>query len=444
MADSTIAGLPSAAPLLGDELLAISQVGVTKNVSVDELVSYVDPIILETDIIVKSASDLAGSLSSASRYVIQGNVDMGLQSIEVPVGGLTLVGSSYITSSLFSSADNYSMFTHDPLEGSGEVIFNNVTISVTGVNSEVWDIHSLDGSARLLINNIMFLNCTSLGTINSYLQGVETLTARLGGTPTLTLSGTWASGYTLNQSSVADLEPTMNTPLFAAGAAFQMLGRFRSNQIVELGSTTPLLDFSPINFPNPSSLQLQDMVVTRNGVADPEDLTITPNIDRSNLECRWSNNVGLRTTFEGGRVIMDIEAPTTFIDTVTYVDIAGTWIESDFQHFDSPANGEIRHIGATPIEYLASGRFTFTGTKSDEISIRLLKWDDSEGVFEQVDEVSAAIQGSQGGLDVISFAPSAPILLSLGDYAKVQVVNLTNNSNPVTLLAPSYFDVRVR
>ena len=50
--------------------------------------------LLDNTIIVKQASDLSGTLDSTKVYLIDGIIDMGAQSIEVPSGGLTIIGAT--------------------------------------------------------------------------------------------------------------------------------------------------------------------------------------------------------------------------------------------------------------------------------------------------------------------------------------------------------------
>ena len=72
-------------------------------------------------VVVKQASDLSGILLSNVVYYIDGIIDMGSQSIEVPAGGLSLVGSTFDVSQITSSADTYTMFT-SPVGGSGNLL----------------------------------------------------------------------------------------------------------------------------------------------------------------------------------------------------------------------------------------------------------------------------------------------------------------------------------
>ena len=94
--------------------------------------------------VVTQASDLAGTLDPTKEYFIDGIVDMGSQSIEVPQGGLNLTGYNFDVSKLISSASSYTMFT-SPLVGSGNVLGKDYAIEVTGTGSQVYDITSDTG-----------------------------------------------------------------------------------------------------------------------------------------------------------------------------------------------------------------------------------------------------------------------------------------------------------
>ena len=61
-------------------------------------------------VIVRKASDLT-NIDSSKEYFLDGIIDMGTQSIEVPATGMTLRGYSFDLSGLTSSEDNYTMFT---------------------------------------------------------------------------------------------------------------------------------------------------------------------------------------------------------------------------------------------------------------------------------------------------------------------------------------------
>ena len=121
-------------------------------------------------VIVQQASDLSGTLDPTKEYVIDGVVDMGSQSIEVPAGGLNIRGWNFNVSKLISSANNYTMFT-SPVSGSGDVLGADYAIEVTGANSQVYDLKAVDNFRAFEFERINYNNCVSLGQIDSYRQG---------------------------------------------------------------------------------------------------------------------------------------------------------------------------------------------------------------------------------------------------------------------------------
>jgi len=140
------------------------------------------------------------------------------------------------------------------------------------------------------------------------------------------------------------------TPLFCSGTLFVMNSRFLTDINVDLGALQPLLDFNDTNFPNASTLELRDVILTRNGLVVPEDTNLTPNILASNLSCSWKGNNGLPNTFVGGISTITTEI-TTVLSFNTPTPLLGTVTNSDLQHFDSPSNGQLRHLGSNPREF---------------------------------------------------------------------------------------------
>ena len=148
---------------------------------------------LQSTIIVTQASDLAGVLDSSKAYILDGVIDMGTQSITVPVGGLTILGQSFDISGLTSSEDNYTMFVSESIViGSGNLLMADVDISVTGTNSKVYELYDATGFNAIETSRINYSNCASLGDLYDYRQGLELGSGRFGGKPNMTLHGLWA------------------------------------------------------------------------------------------------------------------------------------------------------------------------------------------------------------------------------------------------------------
>jgi hypothetical protein len=393
--------------------------------------------------VIRKKEDFGNSIDSTILYYIDGIVDMGTTQIVVPSTGINLKGSNFDISKLISSEDNYTMFVSD-VGGSGNVIGVDYAIEVTGTNSKVYDLTSASGFDAFEFARINFNGCTSLGEISGYRQGLENGTGRFGGSPSLTLSGTWLGGYRVVTSIVRGIAGTVTEPLFKAGTNFLMNSRFATDANIDLGALQPLLDFSPSNFVNPSTVQLQEMILTRGGVSDPTDTNITPNILASDLVCNWKRNIGLNNTYVGGTITLTAESPTSITQNV-WTALSGTFLGTGLQHFSSNASGELTHDGTSPREFEFTGSLLINGSPNRSISVRFNKWDNSASAFTPLDYTiqTRTINNLVGGRDVAIFVIDIGGELDQGDYLFLEVRNDTDSSG-VTLESSSYFRVQER
>jgi len=392
-------------------------------------------------IYVTEAADLTGSLDSSVIYIISGIIDMGNTPIEVPQGGLNLKGHSFDVSKLVSAFAGYTMFT-SPASGSGNILGMDYAIEVTGAGSQVYDLVSDTGFEAFEFSRINYNDCTSLGTIDNYRQGLEVGTGRFGGTPELTLKGVWLGGYFIDTSIVRGLTDGSYS-LYKAGAGFSMTSRFRSNQNIDLNATVSFFDFAPANFVNASTVQLTGCIVTRNGASDASDTTLIPNMVAGDLPAAWTFNNGLMNTFVGGEVVVTSEATTTITVDGTFEDLAGTWASSDLQHFDSPSNGQLRHLGESPVEYKISGQLVVESAANDVVDVKIVIWRDASSGFVDGKTQSRVINNLQGVRNVGYYAISDNIILNQNDYVKLQGANI-GATNDLTVELDSFMNVERR
>lgn len=393
-------------------------------------------------VIVRQASDLAGVLDSTKDYFIDGIVDMGSQEISVPAGGLNLTGYNFDVSQLVSTASNYTMFV-SPVGGSGNLLGKDYAIDVSGTGSQVYDITSATGFDAFEFARVNYNNCTSLGTITDYRQGLEVGTGRFGGMPELTLAGAWVGGFFIDTSIVRSLTDGAYS-LFKAGASFSMGSRFRSNMNLDLPASASFFDFSASNFVNPSTLQIEGAIVTRNGVFNAADSNITPNVTAGELVSAWTGNNGMPNTFVGGSIGISTEAATTINTIGVYEDVnAAAWTTSDLQHFDNPSGSQLRHLGNTPREYKVVADFLMDSASNDVLTLRVSKWDDSASSFSVVLDQSRQVNSLVGGRDVAFFGINVNTTLDQDDYIKLEVTNQTSTTN-VTAELDSYYVVEAR
>lgn len=386
---------------------------------------------LDTQIIVTQANYLttigSGSIDSTKEYFLDGVIDMGSTSIEIPAGGIYISGYNFNLSGLTSTALGYTMFT-SPVGGSGDVLFMDFHIDVTGVGSQVYDIVGNTGFEAIEVDRINYNNCSSLGEINTYRQGLETGTGRFGGTPELTLGGVWVGGYFIDTSIVRSLVDGAYF-LYKAGVGFVMSSRFRSNQNIDLNATVGFFDFAPVNFANDNILQLDGCIVTRNGATATGDGTITPNISQTDIASKWGENIGLPNTFVGGQLAISTEVTTVITTDGVFEDLLGTYTPTDLQHFDSPLNGQLRHLGGSPREYRVFVTGVFDSTANNEVDLKIVVWDNSASIFVDYKLVRRVVNSLQGGRDVAFFTLIDNVILDENDYVKLQVANIgaTNN-----------------
>lgn len=417
-----------------DNELIVHAGNIFKNISSSALQNVV--VVNQTNF----AETLGGIIDSTKDYFLDGIIDIGNTQVTVPTTGITITGYSFDISGLTSSEDNYTMFiSESPVIGSGNVLFTDIFLTASGSNSKVFELYDATGFNAFEHNRVNFNDCTSLGDIHNYRQGLEAGTGRFGGSPSLTLHGAWLGGFRVTTSIVRMMSDTTIEPLFKAGTGFVMNSRFLTDMNVDLGTLQPLFDFSDTNFPNPSTLELRDCIVTRDGLTVPTDSNITPNIQASNLSCSWKDNNGVPNTFVGAIATVTTEIETSVSGGLPSP-ILGTITLSDVQHFDSPANGQLRHLGNNPRDYTVNFDFILDGGANNEYKIELVKNDGADTVVYQQTRV---INNLQGGRDVAYFTGLANVILNKNEYFFWQVTNITANTN-CTLELDSSWSVEER
>lgn len=392
------------------------------------------------------ATTLGGVIDSTSEYFLDGIIDLGTTQITVPTTGITLKGYSFDISGLISSEDNYTMFVSESIAiGSGNVLGSDYLISVTGAASKVYELYDATGFNAFEFQRVNYSGCTSLGDIYDYRQGLETGTGRFGGSPSLTLHGLWVGGYRISTSIVRSMSDTTTEPLFKAGTLFQMNSRFLTDINVDLGTLQPLLDFAPANFPNASTLQLKGCEITRDGSYSSDDANILPNILNSDLPSYFKGNNGIPNTFVGGVSSIISEETTVVVASSTYYDLEGVFLGTGLQHFSASADGKLTHLGTTPTEYEITAVLVLESTQNNDLTIRFRKWDNSAGVFIDLNytEQTRQVNNLQGGRDVATFTVIVGGILDENDFLQLQARNNSGTGN-ITAEVGSYFRVQER
>lgn len=423
----------------------------TKNINAEKIQGVLDPnaVTIPSEynnrIVVNQsnvATTLGGTIDSTKEYFLDGIIDLGTIEIVVPSGGINIKGYDFNLSGLVSTENNYTMFKSD-IGGSGDVLMIDLYIEASGTSSKVYDLTDSTGFHAHEVNRINYISCTSLGELNGYRQGLEIGTGRFGGSPSLTLSGTWLGGFRITTSIVRSLSASMTTPLFAVGTGFIMNSRFLTDINVDLPALASFSDFAPSNFPNSSTVQVNGAIFTRDGVSNSKDTNYFTNLTEEDLASSWIRNQGLSNTFVGGENTVTAELATTVSVVDTFYTLNATWTTSNLQHFDSPAAGQLRHLGQNPKEYRVEADFTIDGTANNQLTLRLKKWDDSASSFVTVYDQRRQVNNLVGGRDVAFFNIVKNFELDNNDYCFWEIANNTGANN-VTAENTSYFIVEER
>jgi len=405
-----------------------------------------DESFLTSRILVNQANKdttLGGVIDSTKQYFLDGVIDMGSTQITVPPTGITILGLSFDISGLTSSEDNYTMFISESIGiGSGNMLGADYYVSVTGAGSKVYEIYDATGFNAFEFARINYIDCTSLGDIYDYRQGLEDGTGRFGGSPSLTLHGLWRGGYRITTSIVRSLSGLMTAPLFKEGTLFQMNSRFLTDINCDLPTLAPFCDFQTTNFVNPSTIQVKGAIFSRDGGFNANDTNIFPNLSASDLPCDWDNNIGIPNTFVGGGIVNSTEVITDIITQGAAVDLNGTFTTLDLQHFDSPSNGRLRHVGINPREYVVNFDFILDGIQNGEYEIFLIKIDSLANVTVEYTQ-TRVINNLQGGRDVAYYNGQTSVILNQNDLVFWQVANVTGTQD-CTLELDSSWSVKER
>lgn len=402
----------------------------------------VDPIVSDVTIVVKTPYDMAGTLRSDRVYLIDGVVDFTdskVLPLDVPVGGLRVMGFGADISLMLTTEDNAIMFQSAT---SGSFSATSLGFTCSGVGSQIFALTSNTGDEAHEINRVNYLNCTSLGCLTSFRQGFESNTARFEGTPELKLCGPWTGGFFIDQSIVRILTDGAYS-LFTAGVGLTFASRFRITANVDLPASVAFINFAPANLGAANLLQLTGSIVTRGGVSDPDDTNITPNIGNTALESFWKGNVGVRNTHVGGTVTSSGTAVTVISATGVAEDIVATWALSSAEHTDNPSGSQVRHLASSPHEFKVSAVVNVDGSAGLQLELFITKFSVSSGLSSTVVSQIREVVNLSGPDDIATFGVAAFTTLSTGDYLRLRIANNSNASN-LMCLADSYMLVEER
>jgi hypothetical protein len=380
-------------------------------------------------ILVTSASQLSGTLDSTKLYFIDGQIDMGGQSITVPPTGLSIGGNGLGISRLTSTEDNYTMFISDGTY-SGPLIMASVDIVCSGTGSQVFDLDNEENLGPVSFDRVTFLNCTSLGELSNYVQLFGINLAWFSCLDGVTLSGSWAGSVAIIDSVYSGAPMPSTGTLFKASANLTIDGVLKSNvNVLGLGTGgAAFCDFAPSNITRDSGFIL-------NGVTASEGSDIIPNMPASSTKALIKNCVGVDNTYQGAAMtpVVDSVIPIATVDTLYQITGAIT-IKEAYWFSVANTNG-LRLDSNSRTEFRCSGTMSFSGAANSRMVVQLRKFVNASSSYVNIGpEFISSLSGGVLGATSENVSFRATTDLSLNDRIEIWVKNITNDSN-ITILA---------
>lgn len=371
-------------------------------------------------VIVREASDLSGSLQSDVVYIIDGIIDMGSTQITVPQGGLTLQGFDFDVSGLTSSANSYTMFIDDGVYA-GNLVMRRMKVTTSGTGSQVFDIDNNENGGAVECTDFNFVSCTSLGTIDSYRQGLFSTVGFVACVDGFVMEGNWSGGFAILTSIIVSAGTAFTGTLIKKGTATVVDGSIRSDiNALQIDATGAISDFAPANITNDAQFRMD-------GVRSNSAATPFPNMPASSRKVRFSKCVGFRNTYVGSQWSITTEATTTIAAANTPVKMAGTTTYADENWFTNSASNAPTYEASDEIGVIVHGELSFTGTNGNQINVILRHWVDATSSYSDIAESGAFTMNAAGRAENVGLHAFCD--LNQNDRIEVWVENQSSSNN---------------
>lgn len=362
------------------------------------------------------------TLESDKVYHIDGTIDLGSDSLVIPTGGCSISSDNGArdVSVLTSSENNYTMFKSPSGSYSGNVVMSDITITVSGTSSKVFDLDNDGNSNALDIMAVNFVSCTSLGDLTDYRQLLLDNIGFISVSDGITFNGTWSGGIAA-LTSIAILFPAGAT-LFKEGTSLVFNGSFRSDMnFLSVDATSVFCDFQPSNITNDAQFSLTNFRTTATNAL--------PNFPSSSVKARIRDCVGVRDTYVGGEWTITSSATTSISAANTLVKLAGTTTYADMQWFSNSTDNAFVYDSDQEIEVNVKGSLGFTGGLNDQMGLQIRQWDDSASSYKEVGPRYTATLNGGGGSRVENLAFFGVATLNENDRIEIWIENQTDTSD---------------
>lgn len=387
-----------------------------------EWLVFTDP---NSSIVVKDLADLPAPvdnkilLDATKVYHIDGEVDLGVNSLIVPEEGCSIaaLNGGRDVCKLVSHEDNYTMFVSPDGSYSGDVLWNELTFTVDGTNSKLVDLDNDGNFDALDITGVNFTSCTSLGDVRNYRQMLNFNVGYVFLGDGWTFHGTMAGGIAIVTSIAVSF---VDFTLLNTGTALSIQGSVRSDiNFLAVSSGSVFCDFAPSNIVNNGQFALTNVRTTATD--------IVPNFPSSDAKARIRNCVGIRDTYIGGEWTISATAATAISDPNELTKLAGTTTYDDLQWFTQTTDNAFVYASDQEIEVSVDAVLGFSGGNGDEIGLQIRQWDDS--ISDYIDRGPRFVITMDSGGKIQNMVAKATAVLNQNDRIEIWIENQTDTTN---------------
>ena len=360
---------------------------------------------------VSHPSQITGVIDSTKIYIIDGIIDVGSSTIDVPEGGMFILGLGFGVSKIKTTAAGTTLFTGSGAY-SGDLFTYDVDIEVSGAGSSVFNLDNAGNFSAVECVNTNFTNCQSLGNLSNYRQGLWSNVALLFCVDGLTMTGTWAGGFRATTAII--IGPTFSGTIFKAGAGLVISGRFISDlNALSIQSGAAFCDFAPANITNDAAF-----LITNVGVNNAS--TAFPNMPVGSTKARFSRCSGAPNTYVGAQWAITTAAATTTV-AATPVKLAGVTTYTDEQWFGNTTDNAFVYGGTEGISVSVQASLALSGTNGHKINTIIRKYDAALASYS--DLATSGPQTMDAGNKVESVAIHGFGTLALNDRIEIWIEN---------------------
>jgi hypothetical protein len=402
------------------------------------------PASRKTQIVVTSSAQLTGTLRSDVVYLIDGHIDMGALSVEVPPGGLSIYGFGYEVASIYSDLDNATLFTSPAGSYSGNCILTGMTLYVTGVGSKVFALDNDGNSSAVELDTVNLgrfgapgSETTSLGSLTAYRQFRMAGCAIIRVQDGLEFVGTWAGGAAIDSTILLSI--AAGVTIFKAGAGLDFQGSTLSNiNALSVDNTATVFDWADANFSRDEGFAL---AAARFNIAAAH--TPIPNMTEGSTKRFFRDCSGVLNTYPGGWWEITTETATT-LTVNTPTKLLGTTTYNEMVYVSGAASNAFVFNSTIRKQFTLVGNVVISGGANDQIELSVRVWDDSAASYVVKRTFTHQISNLVGLLDVTYFTFDAQVgELSTNDRVELWVENTTDDTS-VTALNGSVVTLQAR